>query len=828
GVTGSFSNTYGLTVKDLIAKFAEEDELEATLQELDEARAIATNALEREAALRIQIDLKADGLVGKYRIKAETLERSLHVANQTNAVLQQKLRDIESDHKQTLELMEAQIKRLYNTVCYLVSKIDEMPETVGVVQSNGCVFVLKLKFGKSTSVDLIHERRKSKPLPIPKKKLSTEQKASIVAESLIEERATSSHTPPASPTDIHKIPNLITNTSMPSITEITPPHTPPNKTPENSVASRNSKPPVSLIELELTHPSQSSSSKSVASLFSNFNTQESDSLSSSVSTSAASLEFPEANKSTPPPPPPPPPPPILASGVIPSTLATASTSGQTAHQSKKKLKFVEWEKINHFRLKETIWQHLEDEDEEHADKEYLSRTEPDADLLFDSQSIITKLSQANVFNCIENTFAQKPSADLTRRQKKKSNMVELLDHRKAYSISIFLASMPKEFEVQKLASYILSLSPMIMQEHVLVNLIKFAPDQDEAEKIEKYAASSDMSKLSLPDQLSFYMLSIPQFKARIQCLMFKVTFWDRIDHLEKNMEYLLSASTSLQQAKKFKKLLQMILTLGNFMNGNTSRGGALGIRIASINKIIDTKGSSSTTLMHILVQTVENSFPEIIGFLEELCYCQEASQGLKIIKLNSETTCIYQELKHFDVLLDTDELTQSLKEFQQEVQPKVDQLKMLHNQAESSFKKAVTFYGEKPEELTPNEFFKIFQTFVSNWQKCSNELLALKQNRERLDAQKRNEAERRNLMKHNTLTTQHDLIMENLFAKLMMSRREYKTKEKLQIMREQPAITLNQLDATEILQSMKSDISLLNLDWCFQNIPKIPIWLDAN
>ena len=51
------------TVKDLIAKFAEEDELEATLQELDEARAIATNALEREAALRIQIDLKA-GIYG--------------------------------------------------------------------------------------------------------------------------------------------------------------------------------------------------------------------------------------------------------------------------------------------------------------------------------------------------------------------------------------------------------------------------------------------------------------------------------------------------------------------------------------------------------------------------------------------------------------------------------------------------------------------------------------------------------------------------------------------------------------------------------------------
>lgn len=38
---------------------AEEDELEAALQEADEAKEIAIKALEREAALKIQIDLKA-------------------------------------------------------------------------------------------------------------------------------------------------------------------------------------------------------------------------------------------------------------------------------------------------------------------------------------------------------------------------------------------------------------------------------------------------------------------------------------------------------------------------------------------------------------------------------------------------------------------------------------------------------------------------------------------------------------------------------------------------------------------------------------------------
>jgi hypothetical protein len=59
GGSNSFSNTYGLTVKDLISKFAEEDELEAALQDADEAREMAAKALEREAALRVQVDLKA-------------------------------------------------------------------------------------------------------------------------------------------------------------------------------------------------------------------------------------------------------------------------------------------------------------------------------------------------------------------------------------------------------------------------------------------------------------------------------------------------------------------------------------------------------------------------------------------------------------------------------------------------------------------------------------------------------------------------------------------------------------------------------------------------
>lgn len=65
--------------------------------------------------------------MGQYRIKNESLERSLRVANQTNTVLQQRLDDIELDHKRTLESMDSQIKRLFETVRILVKSNHHEP-----------------------------------------------------------------------------------------------------------------------------------------------------------------------------------------------------------------------------------------------------------------------------------------------------------------------------------------------------------------------------------------------------------------------------------------------------------------------------------------------------------------------------------------------------------------------------------------------------------------------------------------------------------------------------------------------------------------------------
>ena len=72
------------------------------------------------------------------------------------------------------------------------------------------------------------------------------------------------------------------------------------------------------------------------------------------------------------------------------------------------------------------------------------------------------------------------------------------------------------------------------------------------------------------------------------------------------IEAVLCASREVVTSKKLKKMLEVVLAFGNYMNkGN--RGNAYGFKVSSLNKIIDTKSSSARgyTLLHYLVETLE-------------------------------------------------------------------------------------------------------------------------------------------------------------------------------------------------------------------------------
>lgn len=69
---------------------------------------------------------------------------------------------------------------------------------------------------------------------------------------------------------------------------------------------------------------------------------------------------------------------------------------------------------------------------------------------------------------------------------------------------------------------------------------------------------------------------------------------------------MMEASREVSRSRRLRRLLEIVLALGNYMNRG-ARGNASGFRLASLNRLADTKSSSAkgTTLLHYLVQILE-------------------------------------------------------------------------------------------------------------------------------------------------------------------------------------------------------------------------------
>jgi hypothetical protein len=74
----------------------------------------------------------------------------------------------------------------------------------------------------------------------------------------------------------------------------------------------------------------------------------------------------------------------------------------------------------------------------------------------------------------------------------------------------------------------------IQEEHILEGLLKFMPTSDEVKKFENYKKDNkEISKLSHPDKVILEMMGILRFKERMHCTLFKVTFEEKYNQIEK-------------------------------------------------------------------------------------------------------------------------------------------------------------------------------------------------------------------------------------------------------------------------------------------------------
>ena len=83
------------------------------------------------------------------------------------------------------------------------------------------------------------------------------------------------------------------------------------------------------------------------------------------------------------------------------------------------------------------------------------------------------------------------------------------------------------------------------------------------------------------------------------------------------------ACRRVRKSEKFKKLLELVLFIGNYMNAGHNKGQSFGFDIFFLPKLRDSKSAdNSQTMLHFIAHLIENDseYTMVKGFDEDLRY----------------------------------------------------------------------------------------------------------------------------------------------------------------------------------------------------------------
>lgn len=330
------------------------------------------------------------------------------------------------------------------------------------------------------------------------------------------------------------------------------------------------------------------------------------------------------------PPPPPPPPPggfsfggPPAPGMPPPPMAPSmpgfyGASGGLAQalftgmRPKKKLKPMHWEKLDG--VEYTIWANR-----------------------FDRDAMFDELSKKGILEEMERLFAFKEARMLKRGANAAEKKKEFLDSSvvKAFQISLSkYASIPIDQVIKKILScdkdlldnsaimdFLLKDELCNISDNLSKNLRPYSIDWTEADA-DKQKRESDPQELRREDHI--YLETAfnlhHYWKGRVRALMLTRSLDPDYTELQGKLHQIVKVADKVRGSKAFHGVLNVILTMGNFMNEASKQ--ATGFKLGTLSRLVNVKDDKNQrTFMDYIEMSIRIKFPEWQVFVDDLYEC---------------------------------------------------------------------------------------------------------------------------------------------------------------------------------------------------------------
>uniref|UniRef100_A0A8D3BXM1 Formin-like 2b n=1 Tax=Scophthalmus maximus TaxID=52904 RepID=A0A8D3BXM1_SCOMX len=404
---------------------------------------------------------------------------------------------------------------------------------------------------------------------------------------------------------------------------------------------------------------------------------------------------------TPPPPPPPPPPPCRTSELSsvpmppppppvapPLPGSGGSPTIKKPIQTKFRLPVLNWVALKPSQINGTVFNDVDDE------------------------SILQDLDVEG-FEELFKTKAQGPAVDLTlSRQKlpqKAPSKVSLLEANRSKNLAITLRKAGQGSEVICRAIHTFDLRTVRVD--FVECLMRFLPTEAEVKMLRQYERDrKPLEALSDEDRFMMQFSRIERLSQRMSIMTFMGNFTDNVQMLTPQLHAIIAASVSIKSSQKLKKILEIILALGNYMN-SSKRGAVYGFKLQSLDLLLDTKSTDrKQTLLHYIANVVREKYSAVSLFFNELHYVDKAAA----VSLEN-VLCDVKELQRGMELTWREFSVQhnaTLKDFISRHESRLSKLQEDARIAQDAFEDAVKFFGESSKTMPPSVFFPIFVRFI--------------------------------------------------------------------------------------------------------------------
>uniref|UniRef100_A0A4W6FHT3 Formin-like 3 n=1 Tax=Lates calcarifer TaxID=8187 RepID=A0A4W6FHT3_LATCA len=311
------------------------------------------------------------------------------------------------------------------------------------------------------------------------------------------------------------------------------------------------------------------------------------------------------------------------------------------------------------------------------------------------------------------TRAQGPVVDLactkSKVAQKAVNKVTLLDANRSKNLAITLRKANKTTEeiCKAIEKFDLKALPVDFVEC----LMRFLPTEAEVKVLRQYERERrPLDQLAEEDRFMLLFSKIERLTQRMNIITFVGNFADNVNMLTPQLNAIIAASGSVKSSPKLKRMLEIILALGNYMN-SSKRGCVYGFKLQSLDLLLDTKSTDrKMTLLHYIALIVKEKYPELANFYNELHFVDKAAAVslenvlLDVRELGKGMDLIRRECSLHDHSV--------LKGFVQASDTQLDKLQKDAKTAEEAFNNVVNYFGESAKTTPPSVFFPVFVRFI--------------------------------------------------------------------------------------------------------------------